>query len=278
MASPAFRINGGAPGVKASVSASGSVTATLDSTDGVRRVEWSVIGTDETTEITDYTLTPSGSIGQTVTLTAGAAGTAGILRCQINGGLNAQEQPDSATRATAKWYVLTAGGAEVGCVNETYESNATYGWTGLVNAALRTAGVTVPTFTSIPYRGYLAKATDGSDGATQAERIVFTGAPVDIDSAIVQFWPDSTLTASDADYATFTVRVRDPDGSLISTATAVTTRITGGTGDWQSFLAVIVGASLSVDAGNTVTVQIGKTGSGVPVPSGQFEFYGVGTP
>lgn len=142
MASPGFRINGGAVGVKASVSASASVSATLDSTDGVRSVSWSVIGTDETSAVADYTLVTSGSIGQTVTWTAGAAGTAGILRCEINGGLNPQtQQADPATRATAKWYVPTTGGNEVACVNETYESDATYGWTGIVNQGPR-AGVT----------------------------------------------------------------------------------------------------------------------------------------
>lgn len=137
MASPAFRINGGAVGVKASVSASTSVSATLDSTDGVRRVTWSVIGTDGTNSAASYTLTPSGSIGQTVTWTSGAAGTAGILRCEINSGLNAAGQTDSATRATGKWYVETAGGKEVGCVNEAFESDPTYGWTLLINDIIR---------------------------------------------------------------------------------------------------------------------------------------------
>lgn len=138
MPSPIFRVNGGTAGVKASVSASTSTVATLDSTDGVRSVTWSVIGTDDTTTAASYTLVQSGSVGQTVTFTSGVAGTALILRAEINGGVNLQtEQADTTTRATAKVYVLAANGREVCCVNEQLESSATHGWTGLVNAAVR---------------------------------------------------------------------------------------------------------------------------------------------
>jgi hypothetical protein len=136
--SPIFRINGGTAGVKASVSASTSTVATLDSTDGVRSVTWSIIGTDDTTTAASYTLVQSGSVGQTVTFTSGAAGTALILRAEINGGVNLQtEQADASTRATAKIYVPAANGREVCCVNEQLESSATHGWTGLVNAPIR---------------------------------------------------------------------------------------------------------------------------------------------
>lgn len=138
MPSPIFRINGGSPGVKASVSASTSVSCSLDSTDGVRSVTWSVIGTDGTVAINGYTLVQSGSVGQTVSFTSAGAGTALILRCEINGGVNLQtEQADETTRATAKIYVPAANGREVACVNEQTESNSTYGWTGLLNAAIR---------------------------------------------------------------------------------------------------------------------------------------------
>jgi hypothetical protein len=146
MPSPQFRINGGAAGVKASVAASGAIVATLDSTDGVRSVSWSLIGTDETTEIADYTLVQSGSVGQTVTFTAGAAGTAGIIRAEINGGQDLQTgMASDNTRATGKWYVVTADGLEVGCVNEQYESDATFGWTGIINTAIRSAAINAPT-------------------------------------------------------------------------------------------------------------------------------------
>jgi hypothetical protein len=138
MASPAFQINGGAVGAKASIAASTSFSATLDSTDGVRSCTWAVIGTDETTTAASFVLVQSGSVGQTVTLTSAGAGTAGILRCEINGGQDLQtEQASATTRATGKWYVVTAVGQEVGCVNEQMESDASFGWTGIINSAIR---------------------------------------------------------------------------------------------------------------------------------------------
>lgn len=141
MASPGFRINGGAVGVKASVAAGGSVVATLDSTDGVRSVTWSVIGTDETTTAGSFTLVQSGSVGQTVTLTAAGIGTAGILRAEINGGRNLQtDQADPNTAAKAKWFVATLDGSEVACVNEERESDATFGWCSILNRVVRSVG------------------------------------------------------------------------------------------------------------------------------------------
>ncbi|MGK3981264.1 hypothetical protein WMF38_57235 [Sorangium sp. So ce118] len=169
MPSPSIRINGGSPGVKASVSASSSVTATLDSTDGVRSVTWSVLGTDETATSASYTLVQSGSVGQTVTFTSGAAGTAGILRSEINGGVNLQtEQADPTTRATAKWYVPTSAGVEVGCVNEELESNATHGWTGLINAIARGLASTsaVQTTTATAAYGQTVRCDPTSAGFT----------------------------------------------------------------------------------------------------------------
>src|SRR5512147_691672 len=88
MASPLFRINGGAAGVKASVSAASAVTATLDSTDGVRSTEWFIDTTDETTAPGDYVLVQSGTVGETVSTTSLVAGTAAKLRARINGGIN----------------------------------------------------------------------------------------------------------------------------------------------------------------------------------------------
>jgi len=146
VASPNFRINGNAVGVPASVAASGTVTATLDSTDGVRQVEWSVASTDETTSAASYTLAQSGSVGQTVTCTALTAGTAAILRAKINNGINpSTDLPDPRnTNATGKFYVPTAAGYAVGCVGEIVENNANFGWCGVINPILRAAPASAP--------------------------------------------------------------------------------------------------------------------------------------
>lgn len=160
MASPAFRINGGAVGAKASVSASAAVTATIDNTDGIRQVEWSIIGTDETTSAASYTLNQSGSVGQTVSTTALTAGTAAILKCRINGGINlATDLNDpTGTVATAKFFVPTGDGLEVGCAGEVLESNATFGTAELMNEAIRAfdgiaSGDASPTPDTLALRG-----------------------------------------------------------------------------------------------------------------------------
>lgn len=148
--SPEFRLNGGAPGVKASVSAGGLVRCTLDDTTGVTYVEWSIITTDETTAPGDYVLSTTGGAvpgAHTMTFNAGAAATSGIIRAQINHGINtltgnaASEEASDVTIATAKWYVPTGGaGFEMLADGEEDESHATHGKTGEWNQAARAMG------------------------------------------------------------------------------------------------------------------------------------------
>lgn len=141
--SPAFTFSGvGTSLGKKSVAAATSFSATLDSTAGVNSVAWSITGTDDTTTAGNYTLVTSGPKGSTVTFTSGAAGTAGILSCTINGGVDPQTgSPSTDMTASAKWYVAT-GGLEVGCVNETTQSDSTFGWTVFINALIRHAAAT----------------------------------------------------------------------------------------------------------------------------------------
>lgn len=138
MASPKFRISGGAVGAKAALSAGAPFSATLDSIDGVNFTEWEIAGTDDESAIGDYALVTSGSVSQTVSSTSLANGTAGILRCTVNHGVDPTTgDPSPIMTATAKFFVPTASGLEVGAAGETFESNATTGSTGIVNAAIR---------------------------------------------------------------------------------------------------------------------------------------------
>lgn len=138
-ASAAFTFSGCTSLAKKTASASASISATLDSLSGVSTVTWSVYSTDETTTPGDYTLVTSGPKGSTVTFTTGAAGTAGLLQCVVNGGLNPQTgAAEAAYTKRAKWCVLTAASnLEVGCVDEAFESDPTFGSTGIVNGAIR---------------------------------------------------------------------------------------------------------------------------------------------
>jgi hypothetical protein len=178
MASPIARINGGAPGVKASVSAAGAITATLDSIDGVQSTEWFIDSTDETTDPGDYTLVQSGTVGETVTFTALTAGTAGVLRPKINAGIDLSTgQPNpTTTNSRIKFFVPTATGREVGVAGEEYESDATYGSTGLINAAVRgTGGVTFTAVQTAIASATSAVAFNGQD-ITGVADIHLTGA------------------------------------------------------------------------------------------------------
>ncbi len=160
--SPAFTFSGVVTSLaKKSVAAATSFSATLDSIAGVNSVAWSIVGTDETTTAGTYTLTPSGTKGETVTLTSAGAGTAGILSVTVNGGVDPRTGSASTDMtASAKFYVPLADGGEVGCVGETTQSS-TFGWTLFVNQMARRlsglgttvslSAITVPAAASFAY-------------------------------------------------------------------------------------------------------------------------------
>ena len=143
--SPNFTIDGGGVGVKAAVDVGATVTCLLDSTSGVKSTVWSIIRTDESTTTAqwDTTFVQTGSVGQQVTFTALTAGTACIVQAEINGGLIAG-QPSSASRTTAKVYVLTGAGFELltddELVNTALEASATHGAVTPINATIRAGG------------------------------------------------------------------------------------------------------------------------------------------
>lgn len=146
MPSPAFRINGGGVGVKASVAAGGAVTAIINDISGVRSVAWSIVHTDETTSPASYALVQSGAVGQQVDTTALTAGTSATLQAVINGGLDiASDVASDTTRATCKFYValngyevLNAGELE----DDNREASATHGAVDPLNKAIRAASAT----------------------------------------------------------------------------------------------------------------------------------------
>jgi hypothetical protein len=113
-ASAAFTFTGASGSLaRLDASASASVVATLDNLAGVSSIAWSVYATDETGGT--YTLVASGPSGSICTFTSGIAGTAGILQCTINGGVNPTTGDVDATMTKrAKWQVKTAAGYDIG--------------------------------------------------------------------------------------------------------------------------------------------------------------------
>lgn len=163
--SAAFSINGGSSLVKAAVSAAGAVSCVLDSLDGVRQVDWSIAGTDETSSPASYVLLTSGTLGSTMTTTALASGTAARVRCVINAGVGPTGDPDpEGTRAEAKFYVAP----EVLCADEFNDadriSSLTHGAVTPVNAALRGGLSSTPSFTTVESGAFLSTGTEATAG------------------------------------------------------------------------------------------------------------------
>jgi hypothetical protein len=177
MARPQILANGNPAGIKASVGATTGVSCTLDSIVGVRSVQWEIVTTDETSEPADYTLTQSGSVGQTVSFMSLGEGTALILQVTVNNGI-VRDRPDPvATSNTVKVFVPTAEGFEVGCAGETYESDATYGSTGILNAPIRNLNA----FTSQLYESDVKRAL-----ASATANVALMGDPSPMDGVTIQ--------------------------------------------------------------------------------------------
>lgn len=118
------------------------------------------------------------------------------------------------------------------------------------------------------------KAVDGNASDASAEHAVYIATGNETFSAL-KFMPDAALTAHDTNYATLTVKKRDGLGGAASTVASVTTKITGGSGDWDAFEAVDLGTVTggALAAGTVLTFTIAKSGGGVVVPAGKL--YGV---
>ncbi len=140
-ASAAFHFDSQASLLKKSATPAGTVTLTLDSVTGVDSILWTVALTCENSA-GDWTI--SGSTANNATLTVpNVSGIACIIQCRVNGGTRVD--PTTGVQSvgdlvkTAKVYT----GAEVIVTGETTESDATYGWAPVVNAALATSGVSL---------------------------------------------------------------------------------------------------------------------------------------
>ena len=128
----AIRINGGTPGSKALIGYGQPVTCEIDSLDGVRSVTWDIAGTDDLSATTDYSLAVSGPFGSVCQTTSLGFGTAASVRARVSNGIETAV-------ATAKFYVSSVGGFEVGAAGEQLESGP-HGWTSVINEAIRGTG------------------------------------------------------------------------------------------------------------------------------------------
>lgn len=114
-------------------------------------------------------------------------------------------------------------------------------------------------------------AADGA-AATATAEVPFHSVSTKTQQVLsVTFTPAATLTANDTDYATLTVRKRSALGADGGAVAEVTTKITGGTGDWVAFKPVtipLVATEPTLADGESLTIAIAKAASGVIVPAG----------
>lgn len=90
----------------------------------------------------------------------------------------------------------------------------------------------------------------------------------------IVYIPDDALTANDTNFATISFKQRASNGSLNGSVDSTSTA-TFGTGNWTAFSPVTLSPSLSstyasFEAGEVLTWQITKSGSGVTVPRGML--------
>lgn len=140
MASPTVQVKDGGGAYQATtngvnVTPGNTTTINLVSGAGVTTWQISCISTDETS--TAPTLTVD-NVAKTATFTAPAAGKALIFRSVVNGGIGVDGVADSSLTTTFGIYTLI-GGKRVVALNETFEGNATYGWTTVLNDLIRSA-------------------------------------------------------------------------------------------------------------------------------------------
>jgi hypothetical protein len=136
MVSALFRINGQLGPTQ--VSPSSTVTLSLDSNNGVKKVRWQITGTSSES-IANPVITPTGyPIGITATFTMPAGSSTIGITCIVNDGRDSSGRIDNNLRSKTAAFVPFANGSRAAFVNETLEFSSTHGWTEIVNQAIKT--------------------------------------------------------------------------------------------------------------------------------------------
>lgn len=123
---------------------------------------------------------------------------------------------------------------------------------------------------------YSKLAADGAAGTATAESPFTRAVTYDRRVKSIVYAPGAALTANNANYATLRVRKRTAAGADGGIIASLTTQITG-TGDWVAFVVKALTLDTSLDsnldllAGELLTFEITKTGTGVVVPLGMLQ-------
>lgn len=177
----------------------------LADTSGVTTWDLTCIGTDETSTPLVVTRAAPPALTATVPIPAGT-GKTWVFQSRVNGGLGVNGQVDATLTTTFIVYVPTAAGLRVGAINETFEADASFGWTAIVNRLVRSGltGFSVPV-AGVATIDPAAKRIDSYRSAQSIEGgILATGSPVTIldhklgprnSKVIVQCWAASAASS-----------------------------------------------------------------------------------
>ena len=128
----------------------------------------------------------------------------------------------------------------------------------------------IPATTGVKHPILWQKDLVDMSGPTVTPEVCFFCVPESGEIQSIRYCPSGPLIANDTKYATISVYSRDSSGgsqTLLGSADTTTT----GTGDWTAFSPVIIPVSNpSILIGESFSIEITKTGSGVRVPEGSL--------
>lgn len=108
-------------------------------------------------------------------------------------------------------------------------------------------------------------AADAAASTATAETPFFAAAAA-LTIKSIDILPGAALTADATDNATITIRRRNADGTSAASVAALTTNVAGGS--WTQWVSKSMGtiSNGTLSAGQILTLQITKAGSGVAIP------------
>lgn len=115
------------------------------------------------------------------------------------------------------------------------------------------------------------RAQDAAAGTTTAEAAV--AMTVQKGKLVKAYYvPAGAVTAHDTNYATITVSRYTAAGGSKTTVASITTKITGGSGNWTAFVPVEItlATDTALEAGACLTYEIAKAAAGVQLPAGSL--------
>jgi len=141
--------------------------------------ELECVASDETSSLLSVVRDAQPALSATVAIPAGS-GKAWRFRSRVNNGLRSGRVDQSLTY-TFKIDLLAGNGIAVATVDETYEADAVYGWTAMLNRSIRVAGLT-----AMPVGTGLVR-TAGGTGAVVPYGASYTYARMNLAGTAMEF-------------------------------------------------------------------------------------------